>query len=76
MERQIRRNRSGLLNIKPDGTNSAFKSTWQRWEKKLGRPFTERSLRNLVGSEVESLEDAKHTLGHTIAQPRQSGFTG
>lgn len=60
-------NRRGEPYLKPDGTDSAFKSMWQRWEKKLDRPFTERSLRNLVGSEIESLEDAKHTLGHKSA---------
>jgi integrase len=60
-------NRRGEPYRKPDGTCSAFKSMWQRWEKKLEHPFTERSLRNLVGSNIGTLEDAQQTLGHKSA---------
>ncbi len=53
--------------IKNKATNSAFNSAWQRWMKRLKDRniprFSERSIRNLVGSEG-GLQEASERLGH------------
>jgi integrase len=53
--------------VKNKATNSAFNSAWQRWMKRLKDRniprFSERSIRNLVGSEGE-LQEASERLGH------------
>ena len=53
--------------IKNKSTNSAFNSAWQRWMKRLKDRniprFSERSIRNLVGSEG-GLQEASDRLGH------------
>ena len=53
--------------IKNKATNSAVNSAWQRWMKRLKDRniprFSERSIRNLVGSEG-GLQEASDRLGH------------
>ena len=53
--------------VKNKATNSAFNSAWQRWMKRLKDRniprFSERSIRNLVGSEGK-LQEASERLGH------------
>ena len=58
--------RTGQSHLKHDKTASGFDSQWQRWQQKLpkAKRFTERSLRNLVGSQDE-LEIASERLGHS-----------
>ena len=57
--------RTGECQLKDDNTCTGFESQWQRWQRKLPKEkrFSERSIRNLVGSQDE-LEIASERLGH------------
>tara|TARA_B100001123_G_C15191133_1_gene979423 strand:- start:137 stop:1183 length:1047 start_codon:yes stop_codon:yes gene_type:complete len=57
--------RRGEPHIKADKSARGFQSMWTRWQKKLPeeKRFTERSLRNLVGS-AGDLQTASDRLGH------------
>jgi integrase len=57
--------RDGECQLKNDNTATGFESQWQRWQRKLPKEkrFSERSIRNLVGSQDE-LEIASERLGH------------
>ena len=59
----------GELYIKDGRSTTAFKSTWSKWIEQLRKhtnisKFSERSIRNLVGSE-DDLQTASERLGHT-----------
>ena len=65
----------GKLYIKDGRSTTAFKSTWSRWMDQLEKhteipKFSERSIRNLVGSE-DDLQTASNRLGHTSTATTQ-----
>ena len=63
--------------VKDGKTNSAFASAWARWMKRLKDrnipTFSERSLRNLVGSE-DDLQTASERLGHSSTSTTQQYY--
>jgi integrase len=68
----------GKLYIKDGRRTSAFKSTWDRWMDQLRKhpnipKFSERSIRNLVGSE-DDLQTASERLGHTSTTTTQQYY--
>ena len=71
------KNQKGEALIKNRKTNSAFASAWARWMKRLRnryiKRFSERSLRNLVGSE-DDLQTASKRLGHSSTSTTQQYY--
>jgi len=71
------KNQKGEPLIKNWQTNSAFASAWARWMKRLKdrdiKRFSERSLRNLVGSE-DDLQTASARLGHSSTSTTQQYY--
>jgi integrase len=71
------KNQKGEPLIKNRKTNSAFASAWARWMKRLRdrniKRFSERSLRNLVGSE-DDLQTASERLGHASTTTTQQYY--
>ena len=65
LSKYLFKTRTGECQLKDDNTATGFESQWQRWQTKLPKEkrFTERSIRNLVGSQDE-LEIASERLGH------------
>ena len=65
LSKYLFKTRTGECQLKDDNTATGFESQWQRWQKKFPKEkrFTERSIRNLVGSQDE-LEIASERLGH------------
>ena len=65
LSKYLFKTRTGECQLKDDNTCTGFESQWQRWQRKLPKEkrFTERSIRNLVGSQDE-LEIASERLGH------------
>jgi len=65
LSKYLFKTRTGECQLKDDNTATGFESQWQRWQAKLPKEkrFTERSIRNLVGSQDE-LEIASERLGH------------
>ena len=66
LSKYLFKTRTGECQLKDDNTATGFESQWQRWQAKLPKEkrFTERSIRNLVGSQDE-LEIASERLGHS-----------
>lgn len=62
--------RKGQPYIKPDKSCNAFQSMWKRWQDKalklgvIEHRFSEKSLRNRVGSDAETAEQAAELLAH------------
>ena len=71
------KNQKGEPLVKNRKTNSAFNSAWRRWMKRLKdrniQTFSERSLRNLVGSE-DDLQTASERLGHSSTATTQQYY--
>ena len=68
----------GKLYIKDGRSTTAFKSTWSRWMDQLAKhtnipKFSERSIRNLVGSE-DDLQTASERLGHASTTTTQKYY--
>jgi integrase len=65
LSKHLFKTRTGECQLKEDNTCTGFESQWQRWQRKLPKEkrFSERSIRNLVGSQDE-LEIASERLGH------------
>ena len=65
LSKYLFKTRTGECQLKDDNTCTGFESQWQRWQRKLPkeRRFSERSIRNLVGSQDE-LQIASERLGH------------
>ena len=65
LSKYLFKTRTGECQLKEDNTCTGFESQWQRWQRKLPKEqrFSERSIRNLVGSQDE-LEIASERLGH------------
>jgi len=65
LSKYLFKTRTGECQLKDDNTATGFDSQWQRWQRKLskGKRFSERSIRNLVGSQDE-LIIASERLGH------------
>ena len=65
LSKYLFKTRAGECQLKEDNTCTGFESQWQRWQQKLPKDkrFSERSIRNLVGSQDE-LEIASERLGH------------
>ena len=68
----------GKLYIKDGRSTTAFKSTWSRWMDQLAKhtnisKFSERSIRNLVGSE-DDLQTASEKLGHASTTTTQQYY--
>ena len=65
LSKYLFKTRDGECQLKDDNTCTGFESQWQRWQRKLPKEkrFSERSIRNLVGSQDE-LQIASERLGH------------
>jgi integrase len=65
LSKHLFKTRDGECQLKEDNTCTGFESQWQRWQRKLPKEqrFSERSIRNLVGSQ-DGLEIASERLGH------------
>ena len=65
LSKYLFKTRKGECQLKEDNTRTGFDSQWQRWQRKLPKEkrFSERSIRNLVGS-LDELEIASERLGH------------
>ncbi len=63
--------RKGQPYIKEDKSCNAFQSMWQRWQNKaleqglIENKFSEKSVRNRVGSDMRTAEDAAELLAHS-----------
>jgi len=65
LSKYLFKTKKGACYLKEDKTAEGFASAWTRWQAKFpkGERFTERSIRNLVGS-MGDLQSASERLGH------------